>query len=363
MGLIFSGRGSSIAVLGVLPCNEQRKGLVCWFCTNAVTPPRKSFTRIRSAVRLQKEKEEDSHRFLEALVNGRLLISCQAGPCLCAFPPVFPVGLFPGRFPGGFPGGSSRSRGSPHPFPGAAGREEETPARRPGQPAASWMRVSDPTRASPLSVCLFVFVCLSPRLGQPFPQPPPCPALPPAARFAAEGGKPAGLEPSSRRQRAGGRGASHRSVGAALASPQGGPTTCGDPRRNPRPGETTPLQGNRGLGSAGRRTSVTFEGFLMSKCSPFHPPFLPHLLCSASRGSARGGCGAKGRFPSQAWGEGDLLLAGPQRTAMLLLCKPSVPGYFSGMNQPCPVSPRPLLSVTEKRPPLGQCRECSPRGE
>lgn len=176
-----------MAVLGVLPCNEQRKGLVCWFCTNAVTPPRKSFTRVRSAVRLQKEKEEDSHRFLEALVNGRLLISCQAGPCLCAFPPVFPVGLFPGRFPGGFPGGSSRSRGSPHPFPGAAGREEETPARRPGQPAASWMRVSDPTRASRLSVCLFVFVCLSPRLGQPFPQPPPCPALPPAARLQPKG--------------------------------------------------------------------------------------------------------------------------------------------------------------------------------
>lgn len=127
VGLIFSGRGSSIAVLGVLPCNERRKGSACWFCTNAVTPPCKSLTRLRSAVRLRKEKEEDSHRFLEALVNGRLLISCQAGPCLCAFPPVFPAGLFPGRFPGG----SSRSRGSPHPFPGAAGREEETPPRRP----------------------------------------------------------------------------------------------------------------------------------------------------------------------------------------------------------------------------------------
>lgn len=104
----------------------------------------------------------------------------------------------------------------------------------------------------------------------------------------------------------------------------------------------------------------------MSKCSPFHPPFLPHLLCSASRGSARGGCGAKGRFPSQAWGEGDLLLAGPQRTAMLLLCKPSVPGYFSGMNQPCPVSPRvpPPFTLGHRKaaPPRSVPRVLTERG-
>lgn len=103
-----------------------------------------------------------------------------------------------------------------------------------------------------LFVCLFVFVCLfiAPSRS----------ALSPAAparrtAAATEGGKPAGLEPSSRRQQAGGRGASHRSVGAALAPgpppPQGGTDHLRGSLEEPSAGGTAPLQGNRGLGSAG----------------------------------------------------------------------------------------------------------------
>lgn len=95
-------------------------------------------------------------------------------------------------------------------------------------------------------VCLCLFVCLLPRLGQPFPQPPP-----PAARLQqpkgesrqgwslpAAGSKPEAGEPLTA--------ASGLPLPRGHPRPKGEPTTCGDPWRNPRPGGPPPSRETEG---------------------------------------------------------------------------------------------------------------------
>lgn len=110
------------------------------------------FTRVCSAGRLRKEKQGDSHHFLEALVNGPLLISCQAGPCLCLrLPPGHCAGEAPADFPAGFPAA---------PPAAVAPRIHSQPCRAKGGDAASasWVQVIPPKS------CLFdcLLPCLSP---------------------------------------------------------------------------------------------------------------------------------------------------------------------------------------------------------
>lgn len=72
---LFSHMGSGTAPLGILPWKQRREGSIRWVCTNTAVLPC-SLPHV-FVVRLSKNNHEDSHHFLEASLNGLLLISCQ----------------------------------------------------------------------------------------------------------------------------------------------------------------------------------------------------------------------------------------------------------------------------------------------
>lgn len=137
----------------------------------------------------RRNRSEYSHHFLEALVNGPLLITCQAGPCLCLRP-------LPGQCAGEVPADFPQRRLPVH-VSSAAGPEGQ---RLPGRP-------SIPPKPC---VCLFVylFVYCPVSVPQPCPYPVWCkclcalqsPALPSTAHCSGGGKANRAREASTGRQ-------------------------------------------------------------------------------------------------------------------------------------------------------------------
>lgn len=131
------------------PLKQRRKGSILWVYTNTAVLP--CSLPLVFAVRLSKNNHEDSHHFLEASLNGLLLINCQEiislKPCfrlfVCLFPVTFLLCPYASSFSPPIPLRVSTSR-----HPDFAHREGsgESPRSRSGPggssvaPARSWSR-------------------------------------------------------------------------------------------------------------------------------------------------------------------------------------------------------------------------------
>lgn len=266
-----------------------------------------SFTRVCSAVWLQKEKQEDSHHFLEALVNGRLLITCQAGPCLCL---RLPPGRCAGEAAAGFPA-------VPPADPAPRTHFQRCRARG-GDAASAVVAACGELGAShqfhpSLLVCLFLDCpCRGPSAFSPAStvQVPQCPAAPcaPVRRTLQRKGKSPQSGKSQQGRSLPPAGSSRR---PGRLSPQRPGCLCPGPTLKPRRGH---LRGSLDEPWGGGDHAPAEQRARISGLTDFchlsslfnermcsrQPRFLPHLLCSSSSVSAR----------REGWGKGAVSLAG-----------------------------------------------------